>query len=140
VNALATENAGAYLPDPIQIVRRELEPEPRVWWGGHVAWGVSWNLLYQHARNQRAEAWASGKLDDVLDALESPATGPPAPAYYSSSEPRDLYALYLVHGQKERAKKFRALCKKGVPYDMEMFFDQADKSPAQYQRGPRDGY
>ncbi len=68
-----------------------------------------------------------GRLDDVLDALESP-------AYFSSSEPRDLYALYLQQGMIERAKSFREKCGKRLTYDVHYFFKMVDENPHGYQR------
>ncbi|HZL89583.1 MAG TPA: hypothetical protein VFB96_14560, partial [Pirellulaceae bacterium] len=57
-----------------------------------------------------------------------------APTYYSSSEPRDLYALYVQKGLTERAGSFRAACKKALPYDIDYYFKMVDENPALYQR------
>jgi len=54
--------------------------------------------------------------------------------WYSSSEPRDLYALYLQRGLTDRAKAFRDHCRSTFTYDIDYFFKMAEKSPATYQR------
>jgi hypothetical protein len=53
-------------------------------------------------------------------------------AWFSSSEPRDLYALYLRRGLPARAKRFRDAVKKASSFDMDYYFDMADKNPATY--------
>lgn len=123
----------AYLGDLAEIIRTKRQPQQ--WWGGAIPWGVSWNILFKYAEGRPAAAWNEGQFNSVLDALEYPASGDPkGPTYYSSSEPRDLYALYLQYGLAARAKKFRAECKKALPYDMDYYFDMVDKSPATYKR------
>jgi hypothetical protein len=125
VNALASKDATHYVDQLADIVRNDLRPKH--WWGGHIPWGVSWGILFKHLQKQPAVQLRSGKFDDALDALESP-------TYYSSSEPRDLYAFYLQRNMKERAKNFRAACKKRITYDIDYYFDMVDKSPDTYQR------
>ena len=68
-----------------------------------------------------------GKLNNVLDALESP-------EYFSSSEPRDLYAMYVQHHMNKRAKEFRASCRKRTTYDIDSYFKMVDQSPDAYRR------
>ena len=71
----------------------------------------------------------------MLAALEYPSTGDEkGPAYSSSSEPRDLYALYLQRGLTDRARAFRAACRKALTYDIDYYFKMVDENPAQYQR------
>jgi len=133
VNALAGENPERYLDDLGDVIRRKLEPEN--WWGGRIPWGVSWDILFRHVQQQEPGVLKSGKLDKVLDTLEYPASGDPkGPSFYSSSEPRDLYALYLQRGLTARAAKFRAACKKTITYDIDYYFKMADENPAAYQR------
>ncbi len=125
INALARENPARYIEQLIDVIENNLRP--RHWWGGLVPWGVSWDLLYKHIQKQPVERVKRGDYDKALDALEGP-------NYYSSSEPRDLYALYVQRGMKNRAKDFRAACKKRITYDIDYYFDMVDKSPSTYQR------
>lgn len=133
VNVLASENAEQYVPQLAEVIRKKLAPEN--WWGGRIPWGVSWDILFKHARRQPLAKLQRGELDAAFDALEYPATGDPmGPSYYSSSEPRDLYALYLQCGLTDRAKKFRALCVKNITYDIDYYFKQVDERPETYRR------
>jgi HEAT repeat protein len=133
VNALAREDAGAFLDELAEIIKRKKEPEQ--FWGGSIPWGVSWDLLFHHVQRQPAADVRGGKFDKMLDALEYPASGDAAgPSYYSSSEPRDLYALYVQRGMSDRAAKFRALAKKNITYDIDYYFKMVDQNPQQYQR------
>jgi hypothetical protein len=133
VNALARETPQPYLGELAEIIRTKRQPEQ--WWGGSIPWGVSWNILFKYAQGRPPAAWKDGQLDSILDALEYPASGDPkGPSYYSSSEPRDLYAMYVQRGLLDRAKKFRAACKRAVSYDIDYFFDMVDKNPGTYQR------
>lgn len=133
VNALARETPEAYLSDLCEIIHKDLQPKD--WWGGRIPWGVSWELLFRYAQEQTKEKPKRGDLDKVFEALESPASGKDGRSrYYSSSEPRDLYALYVQRGLADRAKKFRAACKKGLSYDIDYFFKMVDENPGQYER------
>lgn len=133
VNALARENPEPHVADLCEVIRNRLEPQD--WWGGRIPWGVSWELLFFHAQKQAAAKLKTAELEKVLDALEFPASGmKDGPSYYSSSEPRDLYALYVQRGLTERAKKFRAACKKSLSYDIDYYFKMVDENPAQYER------
>jgi HEAT repeat protein len=131
VNALAKPDPEPYLTDLAEIVRKKLEPED--WWGGRIPWGVSWELLMKHARKVTRDDPNAANLTLVLDALEYPASGDAkGPQFYSSSEPRDLYALYVQRGMKPRAEKFRAVCKKAITYDIDYYFKMVDENPSQY--------
>lgn len=133
VNALAHNDAEPYLEPLCQVIRQNRTPEN--WWGGFVVWGDSWNVLYQYAYSQPAEKLSSAKLKPVLDALEFPATkNPKGPNFYSSSEPRDLYALYVQRGLTDRAKAFRELCKRNITYDIDYYFKEVDERPNDYGR------
>jgi hypothetical protein len=127
VNALAKHDPAPHLASLASIVRKN--PRPKHWWGGKVTWGVSWELLFFHVQNQPVRELRRGKLDFVLDALESPGAG-----YYSSSEPRDLYALYLQKGLHDRARRFRKIVASRVSYDIGHYFDMVDKRPDSYRR------
>ena len=70
VNALAREDAGLYLEELAEIVKKQKTPEP--FWGGLVPWGVSWELLFFYVQRQPAAEVRGGKFDKVLDALEYP--------------------------------------------------------------------
>jgi len=133
VNALAREDAGQYLDELTEIIKKKKEPES--FWGGRIPWGVSWELLFFYVQRQPPADVKSGKCDKALDALEYPASGDAAgPTYYSSSEPRDLYALYVQRGLTDRAAKFRALAKKNITYDIDYYFKMVDENPRNYQR------
>jgi len=133
VNALAREDAGQYRDELTEIIKKKKEPE--FFWGGRIPWGVSWELLFYYVQRQPPADVRSGKCDKALDALEYPASGDPAgPSYYSSSEPRDLYALYLQRGMADRAAKFRAVAKKNITYDIDYYFKMVDENPRNYQR------
>jgi hypothetical protein len=133
INALAREDAGAYSDELAEIIKKKKEPQQ--FWGGRIPWGVSWERLFIYVQGQPAADVRSGKLDKALDALEYPASGDPAgPSYYSSSEPRDLYALYVQRGMTDRAAKFRAQAKKTITYDIDYYFNMVDQNPQNYQR------
>jgi hypothetical protein len=120
-----------FLEELAENIREHYEPEN--WWGGSTPWGVSFDILLRYAQQQSAEQLRSSKLEPVLEALEFPASGnEKGPKYYSSSLPRDVYALYLARGLTARAKAFRAQCKKVITYDIDYYFDMADKNPQQY--------
>jgi len=124
VNALAAENPRPYLDALIDIVRHDSRPEH--WWGGSIPWGVSWDILFKFARSHPGEM-KEGKLNHVLDALESP-------KYFSSSEPRDLYAMYVQQNMNKRASEFRASCRKRITYDIDYYFKMVDRSRDTYRR------
>ncbi|MBI5832852.1 MAG: HEAT repeat domain-containing protein [Armatimonadetes bacterium] len=133
VNALAKEEPGRYLTQLAQIVRTG--PQPEGWWGGRIPWGESWDILFAYTKRQDEDVLRLGGLDEVLDALESPARpAGAAPSYYSSSEPRDLYALYVQRGLTARAKAFRERCVKAMSYDIDQYFRQVDANPGLYRR------
>lgn len=60
-----------------------------------------------------------------LDALEGM-------QWYSSSGPRALYALYLSRDMHARAQRFREAARKSLPYNIDEFFDMADKDPESF--------
>ena len=133
VNALAREDTGAYLDELTEIVKKQ--EAPAHFWGGHIPWGVSWDLLFSYVQRQPVAQVRDGQFDRVLDVLEYPASGDPAgPSYYGSSEPRDLYALYVQRGMAERAAKFRALTKENVRGDLDVYFERVDRNPQNFQR------
>jgi len=78
--------------------------------------------LFKYLEGQTEEILRSGQADRYLDALERG-------FIHSSSEPRDLYALYVKNGMTGRARKFREHINKAAAFDMEYFFKQVD---AQY--------
>jgi hypothetical protein len=133
VNALASRDPKPYLDKLGDIIRANRQPKN--WWGGRIPWGVSWEILYRYAQQQPDETLKEAAFATVLDALEYPASGgEKGPAYYSSSEPRDLYALYVQHGMTDRARAFRAACRKVLTYDIDYYFKMVDQNPAQYRR------
>ncbi|MBW1807380.1 MAG: HEAT repeat domain-containing protein [Deltaproteobacteria bacterium] len=133
INALAGQDPKPYLESLGLIIRKGLRPDH--WWGGRVPWGISWEILFFYAQKQPAQDLKTKTMNGVFDSLESPlADNPDSPKYYSSSEPRDLYALYLQRGLEKRARKFRQACKKVLSYDIDYYFDMVDKNPSTYQR------
>lgn len=124
VNALASENPAPYLRQLARITRNDLRPKK--WWGGryHGPRRISWDILYKHLQKQAEPELKSGGFDEAFDALENM-------KFFSSSEPRDLYAFYLQRGMNDRAKRFREACK---TRNMETSFDRVDQNPGAYQR------
>ena len=133
VNALAHRDGLAYSDELCAIIQNNLQPEH--WWGGFVTWGDSWQILFKAARQASREQLESKPFEKILTALEAPASGAPqSPQFYSSSEPRNLYALYLHKGLRDRARQFRAQCRKTITYDIDYYFKMADENPSLYIR------
>ncbi len=65
---------------------------------------------------------ARGTFDASLAALERM-------SWFSSSEPRDLYALYVRRGLRARAVAFRAALRTSAPFPMDEYLDQVDRDP-----------
>ena len=108
-----------------EIIRRDHIPSP--WWGGQIPWGGAWRTLFKYASSLSRDQLQSGQFDDMLDSLESPVSEQMETArYFSSSEPRDLYALYKKNGLDERATEFRRICNERISFDIEYFFKQVD--------------
>lgn len=130
-NALAKEDAESQQRELMRNIREARVPDG--WWGGHVPWGVAWERLYKYARTLPEASLKAGRHDELLDALESPSTkSEKDPHWYSSSEPRDLYAFYVQRGLRERAKKFRERTKEAVSYDIDYYFKMVDENPGNY--------
>ncbi|HEV7402742.1 MAG TPA: HEAT repeat domain-containing protein [Chthoniobacteraceae bacterium] len=121
--ALARSDPGAHLEALAKVVEEKTQPEN--WDGGQIPAFTAWQMLFRYLRDRPVKELTAGQWDRYLDALEKV-------GQYSSSEPRDIYAFYLRSGLRERAAKYRAAAKKAVTYDMDYFFDQADKNPAGY--------
>lgn len=123
VNALARRDPQPYLAILAEVIEKRLQPKD--WWGGTIPAGDSWTLLFNYVKGRPVTELTAGKLDASLDALERM-------QWFSSSEPRDLYALYLRRGLLERAKRFRDAARQTLPYDIDYYFDMAAKSPSTY--------
>jgi hypothetical protein len=123
VNALARRDPARYLAQLGEIIDKS--PQPRDWWGGSLPAGDSWKLLFDYVESRPAAELTGGKLDASLGALEKL-------RWFGSSEPRDLYALYLRRGLTARAKTFRAAAKAAIAFDMEYYFDMVDRNPSTY--------
>jgi hypothetical protein len=123
INALARSDPKPYLPLLAEVIERQLQPTN--WWGGSIPAGDSWAILYGFVKSRPADELTSGELDRSLDALERM-------QWFSSSEPRALYALYLSRGLPARAQQFREATRKSLSYDIDYFFDMADKNPEAY--------
>lgn len=130
-NALAKEDASSQKRELMRTIREARVPDD--WWGGHVPWGVAWERLYKYARTLPETSLQAGRHDELLDALDSPSGKlEKGPQWYSSSEPRDLYAFYLQKGLLERAKKFREQTKAAVTFDIDYYFKMVDENPNNY--------
>jgi hypothetical protein len=125
INALARKDAGPYLAELADVIVKA--PQPADWWGGTIPSGDSWRILLDHIKKQPPADVQSKKFDSSLDALE-------LLKWFGSSEPQQLYAFYLVRGLKARALRFRVGIRTRVSFDMEYFFNLADKDPAGYAR------
>ncbi len=123
INALARADPRPYLPLLAEVIEQQLQPTN--WWGGFMPAGDSWAILYGFVKSRPAPELASGALDRSLDALERM-------QWFSSAEPRALYALYLSRDLPARAQRFRDATRKSLPYDIDYFFDMADRDPASY--------
>jgi len=123
INALARRDPQPYLAQLAEVIEKRLQPTR--WWGGAIPAGDSWKLLFGYVKARPAAELAAGTLDASLDALERM-------QWFSSSEPRDLYALYLRRGLTARAKRFRDATRKAVTYDIDYYFDMADKNPSSF--------
>jgi HEAT repeat protein len=113
VNALAQANPQPYLDELADIITRRLQP--RRFWGGRVPYADSWDILFKYVRDQDLT-----QMGKYLDALENA-------KFWSSSEPRDLYALYVKSGMDRRARAFREACKESISFDMETYFNDVDR-------------
>lgn len=125
LNALAREDPSRYL-DALERVL-ESKVSPNKWGGGEIPAFTTWKILFKYMQSQSVENLQSGKWDHALDALEKVGN-------YSSSEPRDIYAFYLLSGMPERARKFRERANKAASYDLDTFFKQVDRNPGNYRR------
>jgi hypothetical protein len=124
LNALARDNPDQYLDALARVM--DVKPEPPNWWGGEIPAFTSWKILFKYLQGQPAETLRSGKMDRYLDAIEKVGN-------YSSSEPRDIYAFYLLTGMPERAKKFRQRANQSASYDLDYFFKLVDQNPSLYK-------
>ena len=128
VNALAREDTAAYVDELGEIIKKRESPQR---WDGIVPWAVSWDRLFFYVQVQPVEQVRDGRFDRVLELLEYPARGF---LFTSSSEPRDLYALYVQRGMADRAANFRALTKNHFGGGMGEFYDRVDRDPQRFQR------
>lgn len=128
VNALARSNPQPYLPMLAQVIERgkiiELRLLPANSWGGTNPAADSWHILFGYIRARPAAEVASGRLDRWLDALERS-------QWFGSSEPQELYALYLQRGLTSRAQHFRDAIRKSPIY-IDSMFDRVEQNPAAY--------
>jgi hypothetical protein len=125
VNALASADPAPYITNLQEIIVRNSEPAN--WWGGLLPAADSWNILFKYIQSQPDSKLQKGAFDSSLDALEKL-------QWFSSSEPRDLYALYVQRGLVNRAQAFRKKCHETFSYDVDYYFKMVDESPNTYQR------
>ncbi len=127
VNLLAQQDPKPYVAQLAEVIEKHLTPPG--WWGGATPAGVSWSILFAYVCKQSAADVTAGKFDSSLAALERM-------PWFSSSEPRNLYAFYVVRGLPKRAAQFRTTMTKDTAMNMKYFFDMADKSPETYVPTP----
>jgi hypothetical protein len=123
VNAVARRDPAPYIQVLRDVIEHDLQPPQ--FWGGAIPAGVSWKLLFDYVKNVPPSILVGGTVDLALDGLERM-------HWFGSSEPRDLYALYVRRGLVARAKHFRTAAKATIPFDMEPYFNEVDKSPATF--------
>jgi len=123
VNALARSNPKPYLARLGEVIDKQLQPQD--WWGGSIPAGDSWRILFAYVKARPVAELTAGTLDRTLDSLEHM-------KWFSSSEPRDLYALYIRRGMTGRATRFRAALKTAVSYSMDQYLDEADQHPERF--------
>lgn len=125
LNALARENPEPYLGALARVVEEKTEPQN--WGGGEIPAYTAWKILFSYLQTQSSETLASGQADQYLDALEKVGN-------YSSSNPRDIYAFYILRGMTDRAKRFREKANRAARYDLDHYFKQVDQNPSHYLR------
>ncbi|MBN1360784.1 MAG: HEAT repeat domain-containing protein [Sedimentisphaerales bacterium] len=121
--ALARENPAGYLDALATAV--EQKTEPKNFWGGQIPALTAWQILFRYLHTQPIGRIRSGELDRYLDALEQVGN-------YSSSQPRDVYAFYVLCGMMERANRYRQKAKETLSYDIDYYFKKVDKNPSLY--------
>lgn len=121
LNALARETPELYLDDMARVVEEMNDPEN--WRGHHVSVLTTRRILLKHLQRQPTDVLRSGSVDRYLNAIEKYGNS-------SSSEPRDIYAFYILRGMNERAKRFRERANKAASYDLDYYFRQVDQNPA----------
>jgi HEAT repeats len=125
LNALARENPKLYLDSLAQVINDKIGPTN--WRGGEIPAFTSWKILLKYLSSLSTETLKSGKMDRYLDAMENVGN-------FSSSEPNNIYAFYVIRGMTERAKNYRGKAKKAASYDVDYYFNQVDKNPSSYIR------
>ena len=123
VNELAKKDPKPYLSRLAEVV--EKNQQPASWWGGSIPAGDSWKLLFDHLKKLPAAELGNAANTRLFDSMEKM-------KWFGSSEPTKLYALYLHAGLTARARAFRDVMKKAVTYNIEQYFDMADKHPDNY--------
>lgn len=121
LNALARENPEPYLDALSRVVKEKTRPKN--WGGGETPAFTAWKILFRYIQTQPTEVLNSGKVERYLDAMEKVGS-------YSSSNPRDIYAFYILRGMTDRAKKFREMANKASTYDLDYYFKQVDENPS----------
>ena len=95
---------------------------------------MAWNILFEYALQQNGR-FSTPKVKNVLASLESPIRESEKSYHFSSSQPRDLYALYVQNGMQERAASYREAVNAKTTYDMELYFNNVDKHPGHFLLG-----
>lgn len=128
VNALARGNPQPYLQMLAQVIEHgktiELQLLPAHSWGGLDPAADSWHIMFDYIKARPVAELPSGRLDRWLEALERS-------QWYGSSEPQQLYALYLQRGLTSRAQHFRNAIRKSPIY-IDSMFDSVEQNPAAY--------
>lgn len=123
VNALARRDPKPHLAALGEVIEKQLQPAS--WWGGRIPAADSWEILFDYAKKLPASHLSGPQFSARLDSLEKM-------KWYSSSQPRDLYALYVRRKMAARATAFRAKLVATVSYNIDQFLDEADKYPERF--------
>lgn len=120
INALAERAPARYADQLADIVASS--PESTLHIAGMIPYARSWQLLWEYLQALPPDAFRDGRWDRHLEALAKA-------KFHGSSEPRDLYAWFLIMGWEERAARFRAMCGLHKPGDLEVFFQRVRELP-----------
>jgi len=125
LNELARDHPEAYLDELARVLETQAQPEN--WGGGTIPAYVSWQILFTYLQAQPPDSLKSGKLDRQVAALGKL-------KFFSSSEPQQVYAFYLLNGMSERAKEFRTQVVKNAAYDLDAYLKKVESNPAAFKR------
>jgi len=117
-NALAEGDPAAYRDELVRIIAAKPNPAENL--TNQMPDYTAWEILMNYISGCKVADIRAGKLDQYLDALESPPnTG--------SSPYQTLYRFYHDHQLADRMTSFRQkAAKQNLGYDIDMYFKQID--------------